>query len=377
MISSQTSRNSEGSGLEGFGTSEFGSVSKIEFAKRLKGLRDVVSPDQFKQIKEQLISHPQIDVIDNAIRGLSEEDEFALMCRLMGTTTHMVHLEQNPIIRGDYIVPDFLAQFTPGCGVYGIDHEGSPSIKGLIEVKSTSKRRFKIGGSRLTRLRNFADQFELPLFFAVRFTEFESSALWVMCGDDDRSRTTLTIRLEDLTRSERHVLWDEYLLMLRPSVYFRAVYDPDADPIGIRHLEHGNLCEFDIITEDRAIRLHGSDASLAYGVFQGFHLREAERTQEGNKTARIYTPTMLAAFLADLIYKPNLMISTEFGNTIFNASRVLALSDQESRLGLFDRNLIESVTGFFCNEDILFVLAFEEPKDHYDRLLRYSHLPVR
>jgi hypothetical protein len=46
-----------------------------------------------------------------------------MMCRLMGTATHLVHLEQRPIISGDFIIPDFMARFAPSDLLRGLPPE--------------------------------------------------------------------------------------------------------------------------------------------------------------------------------------------------------------------------------------------------------------
>jgi len=76
-----------------------GEASKIERAKALKAVRDIL-PDAASSLDElrQLAGDP---AIERAIEGFKQEDEFALLCRLMGTATHCVHLEQRPIIALD------------------------------------------------------------------------------------------------------------------------------------------------------------------------------------------------------------------------------------------------------------------------------------
>lgn len=60
------------------------SVSKIEMAKALKGIKSVVDNTTYDKIVEiALLNHNKQEVI-NSVEGLSEEDEFALLTKLMG-----------------------------------------------------------------------------------------------------------------------------------------------------------------------------------------------------------------------------------------------------------------------------------------------------
>src|SRR5689334_14931958 len=99
-------------------------VSKMELAKALKSIRDV-APDEetYQKIAAMLLPSDgnEADAVEKAIEGLSEEDEFALLCRLMGTCTHLVPLEGRPIIPSDDNRPDFLANFKPGLFFKGLN----------------------------------------------------------------------------------------------------------------------------------------------------------------------------------------------------------------------------------------------------------------
>lgn len=62
--------------------------SKVEIAKLAKSARAVLPPRAYRTIKRNLMvscADSTEAEVDRAIEGLSQEDEFALMCRLMGT----------------------------------------------------------------------------------------------------------------------------------------------------------------------------------------------------------------------------------------------------------------------------------------------------
>lgn len=114
-------------------------VSKMELAKTLKSIKAVTNEVTYEEVKHRLVSPEMTDEVERSIGGLVEEDEFALLCKLMGTSTHLINLEQRPIIPGDYIVPDFFARFDTDSTLLKLksNHRGYCC---LIDVKSTDKK---------------------------------------------------------------------------------------------------------------------------------------------------------------------------------------------------------------------------------------------
>jgi hypothetical protein len=171
---------------------------KVEVAETLKSLEDLLEKADYQYPREHLLEcHPEFSEkdIDRAVRGLREEDEFALMCRLMGTCTSLVRLDQKHNIPGDYSVPDFLASFSPGCEICGIKPEQVEGFRCFIDVKSCYEKpeRMKIKSDNLKKLRTYARQFGLPLLFAVRFTKATDFAFWVIAEDSDPNATEIEI----------------------------------------------------------------------------------------------------------------------------------------------------------------------------------------
>ena len=245
---------------------------KVEIAKIVKAIEDTgfVDEECFEALKNELVPSDIAAAVESTIKGLSEEDEFALMCRLMGTTTHLIPLQQRPILPGDYLIPDFLARFQPGCSSDGFTSQDSSGFRCFIEVKSTKEDRYKIGGSRLRRLRNLADEFGLPLLFAGRFLMFAQNAVWVFIEDSDREITSLTITLEDWVNGIRHILWDESWYLLMPGVYFIFVFDLEYEGLGVKHREYGTMTELRITDGEKTMSFDGSEATIYAAFLEAF-----------------------------------------------------------------------------------------------------------
>lgn len=348
-------------------------VSKIELAKVLKSIKDLgLTTEEYQNIKSSLVPSGSEAAVEEAVKGLSEEDEFALMCRLMGTATHLVPLEQRPLVPGDYIPPDFLAKFQPGCSIQGYGREDSTGFKCFIEVKSTEKDEFIIGGSLLSRRRKFADEFGMPLLLAVRFLRFSESALWVIVEDSDRQLTSLKIKMGDLIRGVRHIIWDEYFLLLRPRVYFIAVFDSKDKGVGVIHSRLGIQKEFHIIVDDQTISLFDKEAGLYSMFFESFNLEESKIECNGSIGYQYLVPKIQMCSIADIIFRLNRLVCDEKGQVIYDASKIIARSDIDSDFPLFDRNLVVRVAQPLIDSDLLLMIGVGEQGMHLQKWRQYG-----
>jgi hypothetical protein len=354
--------------------------SKVEIAKALLAVQSIAAPDAFQQIRTILVPQGANDAVDNALKGLSEEDEFSMLCKLMETTTHLVHMEQRPVIDGDYLIPDFLARFQPGCIPHGKTREESRGVQCFVEVKSTKNNVFKIGGHKLRRLRAFADQFGLPLFIAVRFLRFDEYALWVIVEDEDRSKTSLRVTYQSLLSGSRHVLWDDTFIMVHPWIHFRAVHDTAGNrEEGSLHEKYGVLTNFDIIFDleqkiegtgvvDNQMRFTKIDAMTFAAFFEAFRPAPLTTKQKGTKTYEILSPTVPCT-ITDLVYLHNRLARDAEGRTLFNPSRVLSGGDDERIL--FTRTMIENLMRYL-GPTVFGWVGFGDPEEHLRKWRRYG-----
>ena len=71
--------------------------SPIEVAKALKLVRALVDKPVYELVLG-LVAAGQQERVARAVAGLTEEDEFLLLCLLMGTATHLAPLEQRAAV---------------------------------------------------------------------------------------------------------------------------------------------------------------------------------------------------------------------------------------------------------------------------------------
>jgi len=344
-------------------------ASKIETAKAYKHLEAIIdSPEDFKELLKHLVSPHEKSEIDRAIKGLSQEDEFALMCYLMGTATHLVQLDQKPLIKGNFSAPDFLARFQPGCWLDDLGKESSKGFNCLIEVKSTDKDIFKFSGKELKRKRNFADTFGLPLLFAVRFMKFEQNSFWVIVEDTDRTSQSIKITYNSMITGLRPVVWNEYFYYIIPGTYFKAVYDKNFNGTGVLHKKHGIQKEFYAFTpyNNNIISFTNQDAFLFSAFFEIFNLKEHEINHKDSLTSQILVPTINVCSISDALYKCNHLVHDEKGFLIYNAPKIIAHSDMETKHFL-TRDILDNITASLFREKILFIAGFGNQEDHHNK----------
>jgi hypothetical protein len=343
---------------------------KIEKAKLLKSIRDGgVSDEDYRRIKKSLLTSSDSAVaIENAIQGLSEEDEFALICRLMKTATHLTPLGQRQIILGNYLTPDFLARFQPGCSVFGFGRQDSAGFKCFIEVKSTHNRKFNIGGAHLRRLRNFADHFGLPLLFAVRFLQFEQNAFWIIVEDQSRKTSSLAVSVKGLFSGIRHILWDECWYTLLPDMHFKSIFDLNTEDLGVKHPGYGTQVEFQIIVDNQVRTFKGAEAVIYSAFFEAFHLTEVEAEKHGSLTNQVRVPQLLYCSMADMVYNFNRLPCDDKGQIIYDPSKLITELDPT----LYDIDYIDKVAISLNKMGVLFFSGFVDKDEHMKKWRQYG-----
>lgn len=351
-------------------------ASSIEIAKALRQIRSVVDAPTYEQVFGILAAH-QPERIGQAVAGLTEEDEFLLLCLLMGTATHLAPLEQRPAVVAGKSAPDLLARFQPGFWGTGIQRRGSQhaGYRCFVEVKSTKQNEFEMSGAALKRLRDFADCFGIPLVFAVRFLQFDNAALWVLVEDVSRDSKSIRIGIENWIEGLRPVLWNEHSYMVFPGTHFQATFDSSVSGGLLRHSQYGEQVAFEVVTSKGRFPQDGTDALVASAFFEAYGLREVDSRSQGTLTHVLYAPTNAAMSVADLIYAMNRLPRDEEGRLIFDASTALRELADGQRLPLVDRRFVEHFGDRFCDIAAMGIMEYGEPTARYRRWLATGGRP--
>lgn len=350
------------------------SVSNVELAKRIKEIKGVASKETFESILKQLVSEENVDDINRIINSLSQEDEFALLCKMLECCSSITPLNQTPIVSEDEITPDFQATFHPASFLSGVSSFESPPFNCMIEVKSTEKLKFKCSRTDIERRKRFADRYGMPLIYAIRFTAVKSHAFWVLVPADDlfdKNRVDSSAYVDSIG----HLLFDNYSIMTNSSYTFARRYSTHKDGIGETHPELGGLQSVELISKGGKVYRPTPKDSLVLAMLYDLFASASSYTETYQGESVVYSGFSLMTFLTlmDIVYYLNNIICDGEGNKYYDPIRAIANMDSATNpTMLIKRSLVEGVvrrTNEACDNFFLFGIIGDHKK-RVDRLMR-------
>ncbi|WP_104041475.1 hypothetical protein [Vibrio hyugaensis] len=321
-------------------------LSDIELAKRLKELKGITTSDKdFNKLLKQLIPEEKIDTIHRIIRGLSQEDEFALLCKMMECCSSITPLEQTPLLNSDEKTPDFQVTFHPASFFSDMPPYEDFPYKCMVEVKSTDKLRFKTSRADINRRKAYADRFNLPLLYAVRFLIAEHMAFWVIVTAKQLlDKNTLTF--EDFVPSLNSIIFDNYTVMLNPSYTIVRKYSKSQEGIGGIHQEFGSLQTIDICDgKGKTYSLEDNDAllfSMLFAIYETYGTYVEIYKNESTVYSHFSMPQFKT--IADIVFGISNIFTNDQGEKIYDPTRAIANMDSKSGASpLLHRSTLESM----------------------------------
>jgi hypothetical protein len=321
-------------------------LSSVELAKRLKELKGITSSDNdFNKLLKSMLPDEKIDEVHRIIRGLSQEDEFALICNMMECCSSITPLEQTPLVDSEEKTPDFQVTFHPASFFSDMPPHEDFFYKCMVEVKSTDKLRFKNSRADIKKRMAYAERFGLPLLYAVRFLKAEGVPYWVIVTAD-RLLDKNTLTTEDYVPSLNSLIFDNYSLMINSQYTTIRRYSKNKDGIGEIRESLGALqgitiansmgVEYELNDEDALI------FSMLFGVFKTY----GTYTEIFNGEATIYSHFSIKQFntLLDVVYRMTNMFTDNEGNSVYEPTRAIANMDSPTRPTLLmHRSILERV----------------------------------
>lgn len=349
-------------------------LSPIELAKRINIFRSLTDTKQdFDKIKESLVPQEHAERVNQIIRGLEQEDEFVILCRLMGACESISKIDQNPIIKSKEKAPDLLVSFHPGCSVRGL---AKADIKGkfscFVEVKSCIKKQYKISANDLKARTDFAARFKLPLIFAIRFTLFQGQSYWIILDSKKLNEQGRKVEVSQVVGTLGSVLLNDYCLFTHPQLHLMQYFSSNTDKISIIHKDYGILVKTVLyIPNVEPIVLDDIKSVFVNAIFENFEMNSVKIEQENDITCVISHVGAQARFLSNIIYKINNLSIDENGDKVYDPTRFVSRLDSETdRPALFTRDLVEKVIGFLNRYNAVFSkISIGDPKQH-EKILR-------
>ncbi len=348
-------------------------LSPVQLGKSIKSLKSITESEaEFEVIKKEFIPEAQLERVTQIVAGLEQEDEFAILCRLMGTCQSMVGIDQTPVIPNqDETPPDFLATFAPGCSVVAkTSSDLGYQFKCFLEIKSCKDTSYKISRNALQRRINFAARYGLPLIFAIRLWSESGAALWTMVSSDYLLSSNRRVDVSDMTAGVRHILLDDYFLMPIPNLHVAHYYDSQSKALGIRHSEFGVQIKTILLFRDFQYEILKKDLVFFSALFDSYQPQEVQVKRDGNIAVQVLNVGIQGRSLADLLYTMNRLATDDQGHRIYDPSRFSSRFDsKEGKPTMITREMVEYYTSLHVQSQPVFMrLAFEEPEAQLKRL---------
>lgn len=343
-------------------------LSPVELAKHVMALKPLSdSKKDFDTFKKKIVPKDQIERVNQILSGLEQEDEFAILCRIMGTCESISKLGQSPVIENKEKNPDFLVSFHPGCSVQGLSKkEITGKYNCFVEVKSCRKDIFKISKNDLKARRQFAARFGLPLVFAIRFTLFEGQCYWILIDDKTLQKQGRKVKIDQLIGSLSAVLFDDYCIFTHPGLHLLHYYKKAINLSGIKHGKYGFLIKtYILLPEVKPIELEDDVSVLINAVLDSFEFKTIETQTEGDVSAVISNIGSQVRFLSDMIYRTNNLARDEDGQAIYDPTSIVSrLDSKNDKPSIIKREMVEWVIRNLNSKEMMFfMMGIGEPKE--------------
>jgi hypothetical protein len=343
-------------------------------AKTIRSIKGVSRNDnEFSEIMKNLVPDRFQDRIHQILEGTEQEDEFAVFCKVMGTCISLNRIDQVPLIKSDTVAPDFIGTFSPKSPLRRLPENVEIKYRCFIEVKLCQEKCFKISKKDLARRRAYADNYGIPLIFAIKFYPFQRSGFWLVIDAKEIESKGRKVSFEDMIESHSAILFDNYSIITSPHLHIINYYKKDAEGNGIRHKEYGGLCGTYLAFPGLdPIEISEKDEVLVNAVLDSFDFKNFSTDNFENTTVVVSSIGGQAKFLSDMVYCLNSVAKNDDNSLVYDASRVIASSDSEENLPLlFDRTYVEIVLSILNSYgDLIFFGSIGDPEKNYKRTIR-------
>lgn len=344
----------------------------------MNGLSDLSDIERLKLIKSICLSCTSEDEIDEIIRnnaegiedakrrvkGLLLEDEFLLLCSLMGTCHSVNGLEQGLAINNNLKVPDFAVVFNLENCIY----DSQKTLKKLpcfVEVKTSDGfETSDISKGFYNKYVKYANLFDLPLFVASRLQINDRQQYWIIQSSKQFSERSRRASVENLCNSMNHILLNDFFISPTQDVMVTMVFTKKPIDSSAFHKGLGYLYSVEIQGENGRLEL--SKQQLGYTLFlDSFAQVEVSRKIIGDEihiTRKIdYKQSQL---LSDMLLRANFHVLETSGAEYTSAGRLLALVESGSKILVYRQHFEKLINFFNSNEPLFYASAIGSEEDN-------------
>lgn len=295
-------------------------LENLSDVERLKILRNIrIGSSSEKEFDEYISLYSGSmgkDECKRRLNGYFLEDEFALLCFLMGTCTSLIPLGQSPVNNPELKVPDYMASFKLPKG---------KEFKCLIEVKtSNSMETKKISSTMLNNYLNFAHKFNLPLLFASKIQQ-SNFQFWIIQTTDEFIENGRKTKVDYLVKTSGFILLNDYFLSVITPLKLEIHFTNEPVVTGMRYPNYGYVSAIKISQLDEngyeKLSLELEKAELAFDILLGCYQSELIKNDNASILEK-KIPAFSLELISSLLLKMNQIV--DLGDGRMNASRLLA-----------------------------------------------------
>ncbi|MCX8711153.1 hypothetical protein J3U57_01290 [Gilliamella sp. B3464] len=292
-------------------------LSDVERLKILKSIRIASSSEEeFDEYISLYSGSMGEDECRRRLNGYFLEDEFALLCFLMGSCTSLVPLGQSSVNNPELKIPDYMASFKLPKG---------KEFKCFVEVKtSNSIETKKISNTMFENYLNFAHKFNLPLLFASRIQQ-NNLLFWIIQTVDEFIDNGRKAKIDYLTKTSGSVLLNDCFLSLITPLKLEIQFTDEPINSGMWYPNYGYVSEIKISQLDSSgnekISLKLEKNELIFDALLNCYQCENIKNDKALILEKII-PALSSELVSSLLLKMNYIVDQ--GDGRMNASRLLA-----------------------------------------------------
>lgn len=335
-------------------------IEALSTIERLKVLKSISigcqSELDFDKYLEKYSGELSFDETKRRVEGLLLEDEFLLLCKVMMCCNSVTGLEQGYNINNDYKTPDYLVSFDLHNSIYDPHHK-IKKIVAFVEVKTTDNQETKkIGAGFLNKYSFYTENIGLPLLIASRLKLNNQQQWWVLQTKAQFENCGRKANTGSLSNCVNHIIFNDFFITAAQDILIKLTFTQTPNISKAFDPTKGYLDSVHIETENSSITL--SNDTLVLNLFLDCFAQEIVSLE---KESDITTETRIIRFLqdqllSDMLLRANFSILDYSGLRYSNASRFLALADNDKSTIIY-RSFFEQALEFFNSNGIFFMIT--------------------
>lgn len=298
--------------------------TSIEKIKAYHSIKKYLNEDQQNELIKILQLKP-VD-IEKRLWGKDNEIEFILMIYLLQQCKNIFGFDEGIAKLTNTVISDIFVELKDG-------------TKLVVEIKSTTEKRYSISEKLLNEKEKFADNFNAKLYFAIKV-----SGYWMLFSSDYLKAHNRKILVEkDMLNSEFNKIFGDRTFMFPKGLSIKTTYSKTGKNMGVYNEKYGGLIKYEITYNGRKfIKISSQENKLFFLTFLFQRLQDAmsNYSQEiividNNKTMIIGTLTNEAIMmnLSEFILSPIEHIVSSLGQTYDFNQYLSLLIDKRDTFG--------------------------------------------